>query len=127
MADKSAKDKDGAKAADGEPKKPLNKQTAKVMQDGVELTWDVQREGDPDPEAAAKFYAQSVEALRKFKDLDPRTMPALRAADKKKKDFWKAIANLFWGLVIGMLLMVVFGPHNCADSSRPRYRRSYDD
>lgn len=126
MADKSAKDKD----ADG-AKKPLNKQTAKVVQDGVELTWDVQREGDPDPEAAAKFYAQSVEALRKFRDIDPRTMPALRAADKAKKEFWKALGQQTKGVLIGIAIVMAFSAYRNCDASSydapgERYRRYVD-
>jgi hypothetical protein len=125
MADKSAKNDDAAKAGDGQ-KKPLNKQTAKVVQDGVELSWDMQSEGDPDPEAAAKFYAKSVEALQKFKTIDPRIAPELRKIKKDKEDFRKALANQSQGVLVGLILAVLLGAVGRCDVSPRNSSRHYN-
>jgi hypothetical protein len=127
MADKSAKDQESSKdAASAAEKKPVHKQTAKTVQDGVELTWDVHREGELKPEDAADFYVSSVEALRKFKERDPRTEPLLRKAKKLKDDRDKAFSNLFLGIVVGLVLafFIAGSRAGCADSyDSPR--RSY--
>ena len=105
MADKSAKDQQSSKDADaGAEKKPVHKQTAKTVQDGVELTWDLHREGELKPEEAADFYVSSVEALRKFKERDPRTEPLLRKAKKLEDEREKFFSNVFLGIIVGMVL-----------------------
>jgi len=125
MADKSAKEKDAPKPAEGEKKPAVNKQTAKVMQDGVELTWDLQREGEVDADAAAKFYTQSVDALRKFRDADPRTMPELRKAKKTKDDNWQAFVNQAKGVLVGIILVLLFGAYRNCDTSASEGPRRY--
>jgi hypothetical protein len=73
----------------------VNKHTTKVVQDGVELTWHQEGDGDAKPEDVAKFYVDSVKALQTFKDEDPRTQPALRKQAKARKEF----RNTLWWLV----------------------------
>lgn len=126
MSDKSAKDQESAKSADAGEKKPaVNKQTAKIMQDGVELTWDLHREGELNPQDAADFYIHSVEALKKFKERDPRTEPVLRAAHKQKLETWKAFWNQLKGIGIGVFLALLLmgGFRACGDSSYETPRR----
>ena len=107
MSDKPAKEQESAKSADAGEKKPVHKQTAKIMQDGVELTWDMHREGELNPQEAADFYVHSVEALKKFRERDPRTEPVLRAANKQKLETWKAFWNQLKGIGIGLFLAVL--------------------
>lgn len=129
MSDKSAKDQESAKGEGATEKKPaVNKQTAKVMQDGVELTWDLHREGELNPQEAADFYVHSVEALRKFRERDPRTEPMLRAAAKQKSETWKAFWNQLKGMAIGLIVALVLfgGVRACAEGpyeSPRRYNR----
>ena len=126
MSDKSAKDQESAKSADVAEKKPaVHKQTAKIMQDGVELTWDMHREGELNPQEAADFYVQSVDALKKFRDRDPRTEPVLRAANKLKNDTWKAFWNQLKGIGIGLFLAMLLmgGFRACAEGSYESPRR----
>ena len=130
MADKSPKDQKSstdAAAADGGDRKPMHKQTAKTVQDGVELTWDMLREGELKPEEAADFYVSSVEALKKFKERDPRTEPVLRKAKKLKDDREKTFSNVFLGIVVGLALAFLLGGGRACtssyDSPRQYYRR----
>jgi hypothetical protein len=128
MADKSANPPQAPNGADAAGEgKAVNKQTAKVVQDGVELSWDLLREGELKPEEAADFYVHSVEALRRFRERDPRTEPALRKEKKLKDERGKAFANVFLGIVMGAFLMVFLGGYRgCAsdyDSPRRYYRR----
>ena len=80
----------------------VNKHTTKVVQDGVELTWHQEGCGEAKPEDVAKFYVDSVKALQKFKNEDPRTEPELRKKAKASKDFQ---STLGWCLVV-LLVMV---------------------
>ena len=127
MADKPQKEQaSSGHAADGGDRKPLHKQTAKTVQDGVELTWDLLREGELRPDEAADFYVSSVEALKKFKDRDPRTEPVLRKAKKLKDDREKAFSNVLLGVVVGLTLAFLMGGfRGCADAGydSPRYYR----
>ena len=127
MADKSLKDQaSSVDAADGGDRKPLHKQTAKTVQDGVELTWDLLREGELKPEEAADFYVSSVEALKKFKDRDPRTEPVLRKAKKQKDEREKAFSNVMLGVVVGLTLAFLMGDfRGCTDSGYDSPRRYY--
>jgi hypothetical protein len=127
MADKSPKDQGSSTDADGGDRKPMHKQTAKTVQDGVELSWDMLREGELKPEEAADFYVSSVEALKKFRDRDPRTEPVLRKAKKLKDDRDKAFNNLFLGIVVGLALAFLLsgGFRGCADSSYDSPRHYY--
>lgn len=79
-----------------------NKHTTKVVQDGVEITWHQEGEGDANPEDVAKFYVDSVKALQKFKEEDPRTQPALRKAEKKRIDTRRNMGWLFVVLLMGV-------------------------
>lgn len=128
MADKSQKDQASSvdAAADGGDRKPLHKQTAKTIQDGVELNWEMLREGELKPDEAADFYVSSVEALKKFKDRDPRTEPVLRKAKKLKDDREKAFSNVMLGIVVGLTLAFFMGGfRGCTDSSYDSPRRYY--
>jgi hypothetical protein len=92
----------------------VNKQTTKVVQDGVELTWHQETDGDAKPEDVAKFYVDSVKALQKFKEEDPRTQPALRKEDKARKDFRKTVEEFVsWGFV---LVFASFFAYQCGQS-----------
>jgi hypothetical protein len=128
MSDKPQKEQASSAdaAVDGGDRKPLHKQTAKTVQDGVELTWDLLREGELRPDEAADFYVSSVEALKKFKDRDPRTEPVLRKAKKLKDDREKAFSNIMLGVVVGVALAFLMGSsRGCADAGydSPRYYR----
>jgi hypothetical protein len=80
----------------------VNKHTSKVVQDGVELTWH--QEGD------------SVKALQKFKDEDPRTQPELRKQDKARKEGKRKREELIsWTFVV---LCVGFFAYHCGQSHR---------
>ena len=94
----------------------VNKQTTKVVQDGVELTWHQEGEGEAKPEDVAKFYVDSVNALQKFKNEDPRTQPELRAQDKARKDFRKKVEEyVSWGFV---LVFATFFAYQCGQTQR---------
>lgn len=129
MADKSQKEQASptVPAADGGDRKPMHKQTAKTIQDGVELTWDMLREGELKPDEAADFYISSVEALKKFKDRDPRTEPLLRKAKKQKDEREKTFSNVMLGILVGLALAFLMsgGFRSCTDSSYDSPRRSY--
>lgn len=86
----------------------VNKQTTKIVQDGVELTWDQQQDGELDAEAAAKFYVDSVKALQKFKDEDPRTQPELRKEKKLKDQLDRTRYDWTRGLWVGIVLTAFF-------------------
>jgi hypothetical protein len=60
----------------------VNKYAAKSTQDGLELTWNAEGVGTLDPQNAADFYVESVNALQKFRKADPRTRPDLQAWEK---------------------------------------------
>jgi hypothetical protein len=89
----------------------VNKQWAKVTQDGVELSWNHEQEGPMSAEDVAKFYVDSVKALQQFKADDPRTFPELRKAEKARQDFRKdakLIAKTVIWLLVAVGFMVVF-------------------
>ena len=111
MADKSPKHQAPStdEAADSGSRKLMHKQTAKAVHDGVELSWDMVREGELEPDQAAEFYVSSVEALKQFKDRDPRSEPALRKAKKQKEERGKAFGNLLFGVFVGLVLAALFG------------------
>lgn len=76
---------------DKELKVGTNLQTVKVTVDGMDLVWS-RAEGDKiSPEAGAKFMADFVKALQKFRETDPRTMPELRKEVKARKARWQYI------------------------------------
>lgn len=128
MADKPSKTQTLAtgNAADGGTPKELHRQTAKTIQDGVELTWDRLHEGELKPEQAADFYVSSVEALKKFRDRDPRTEPLLRKEKKQKVEREKTFWNVVLGILVGAALTAMLGDlRGCADDGydSPRYYR----
>lgn len=90
----------------------VNKHTTKVVQDGVELTWHQEGAGEAKPEDVAKFYVDSVKALQKFKDEDPRTQPALRAQAKARK---KVEEYVSWTFVV---LIAMFFAYECGQTHR---------
>lgn len=81
----------------------VNKYAAKATQDGVELTWNAERVGTLDPQDAADFYVESVDALQKFRKADPRTRPDLQAWEKAIKSTFKFIV----GLIVAVFVIVL--------------------
>jgi hypothetical protein len=78
-------------------KDPVNKYTSKTTHDGIELTWNAEKEGGISAKDAAAFYVESVEALQKFRQGDPRTQPGLRA-------MVKSVTKWFW-ICVGLVVL----------------------
>jgi hypothetical protein len=67
-----------------------------------------------------------VEALRKFREKDPRTEPLLRAEKKYKAENRKAFQNQLIGVMFGLILaFFLIGSRDCSASSYDSPRRSY--
>jgi hypothetical protein len=81
-----------------------DKITTKIVQDGMEISWEHQRDAPLSVEDAAKLSLEGAEALQKFKEKDPRTQPKLRAEDKAKKDAEKAMKFRFEGVLLALFL-----------------------
>lgn len=104
-----------------------NKQWAKVVQDGVELTWNHETDTPMAPEDVAKFYVDSVKALQKFKDQDPRTQPELRAQDKARKEFAKDLVSFIkWGVVVFFAAVFAYQCGAVDHGGRSEYNHRYD-
>ena len=91
----------------------VNKQTSKVIQDGFELTWHREGDGEAKPEDVAQFYVDTAKALQKFKEEDPRTQPELRKAEKKRKSLESKISWMFF------LTLTAVSFYHCGQAQRP--------
>jgi len=89
-----------------------DKQTTKVVQDGVELSWDRTQDGATTPEDAAKFYVDFTKALQQFKDRDPRGQPELRSKDKAEKELYKSLWTIFYTAIITAAVVWMFSQCN---------------
>lgn len=81
-----------------------DKITTKIVQDGMEITWEHRRDAPISVDDAAKLSLEGAEALQKFKEKDPRTQPALREADKAEKAAAKAVKHRLEGIMLAGVL-----------------------
>jgi hypothetical protein len=85
-----------------------DKITTRIVQDGMEISWERQRDTPLSPEDAAKLSVEGVEALQKFKDKDPRTQPELRQKKKDREEGEKATRYRAQGIVFAILFGILF-------------------
>jgi hypothetical protein len=104
-----------------------DKITTRIVQDGMEISWEHQRDTPLTPEDAAKLSLEGAEALQKFKEKDPRTQPDLRKQKKDKDEAQKATKFRLEGVLLaGVLLWLAWAlsAADCRGGGSEHYRSS---
>jgi hypothetical protein len=104
-----------------------DKITTRIVQDGMEISWERQRETPLTPEDAAKLSIEGAEALQKFKDKDPRTQPELRQKKKDGEEADKATKFRLEGVLlagVAIWLAMAFAAGDCRGPNLSELHRS---